>query len=306
MALNFDIDYVLPYVNGNDPVWAEQHKIIAARYGRHETGGSTRYADFGYFRYLFRGLAENLPWLHQVHLIVEGPTQVPDWIDQEKVHIVYHSDFMPEGVLPTYNSQTIEMYLDRIPGLADHFIYANDDMYILYPMRPEDFFTEEGFPRMTMDSFKVAKATTMFRKVCYNEWNQVHRVLARPCTDDIYMRPKHDPCPMNLYQVRTIRKLLDPEIRPHLEPFRNEWQHNQYIYSMYAYATQQYGDSTREFKYIENSHTPEEVAYYMLCGDYTELCLNDVDSMMRSRWLIRNAVNLTFEKLFPNPCKYEK
>jgi hypothetical protein len=47
--------------------------------------------------------------------------------------------------LPTFNSTSIESHLHRIPGLAEHFIYANDDMFLGAPVAPEDFFTSLGF-----------------------------------------------------------------------------------------------------------------------------------------------------------------
>lgn len=38
------------------------------------------------------------------------------------------------------------MYLHKIPGLAEHFIYSNDDMMPMNLMQAEDFFTNGGLP----------------------------------------------------------------------------------------------------------------------------------------------------------------
>lgn len=43
-----------------------------------------------------------------------------------------------------YNSHVIESCLHRIPDLAEHYIYFNDDVMLLRPMEPTDFFTENG------------------------------------------------------------------------------------------------------------------------------------------------------------------
>ena len=45
---------------------------------------------------------------------------------------------MPQQCLPTFNSTTIEMFLPKIPDLAEHFIYGNDDMYPMAPSQPSD------------------------------------------------------------------------------------------------------------------------------------------------------------------------
>lgn len=46
--------------------------------------------------------------------------------------------------LPTYSSPAIESHLHRIPGLADHFIYLNDDVMFGDEVWPEDFYTHQG------------------------------------------------------------------------------------------------------------------------------------------------------------------
>ena len=48
--------------------------------------------------------------------------------------------------LPVFNSRAIEINLHRIPGLAEQFVYFNDDMFITKPVTKEDFF-KNGLPR---------------------------------------------------------------------------------------------------------------------------------------------------------------
>ena len=47
-------------------------------------------------------------------------------------------------MLPTFNSYAIETMLWRIEGLADRFLYFNDDMMLVGPVEPTDFFSNEG------------------------------------------------------------------------------------------------------------------------------------------------------------------
>jgi hypothetical protein len=63
-----------------------------------------RFRDWGTLRYLFRGIAENMPFVRKVHLVVSHESQVPEWVNREEVHIVLHKDIIPAEFLPTFNS----------------------------------------------------------------------------------------------------------------------------------------------------------------------------------------------------------
>ena len=82
-----------------------------------------------------------MPFVRNVHLVVSGKTQVPEWAS-DRLKVVTHRDIIPEEFLPTFNSTTIEMFLHRIPGLDERFIYFNDDMFPVSPCREEDFFRD--------------------------------------------------------------------------------------------------------------------------------------------------------------------
>src|SRR5690606_261451 len=63
----------------------------------------------------------------------------------ERVKVVTHEELYPNpSVLPTFNSNHIETVLHRIPGLAEHFLYLNDDFFFARRCTPEDFFTIGG------------------------------------------------------------------------------------------------------------------------------------------------------------------
>ena len=48
--------------------------------------------------------------------------------------------FIPQKYLPTFSSFPIEVNLHRIKGLAERFVYFNDDMFLLKPVKRELFF----------------------------------------------------------------------------------------------------------------------------------------------------------------------
>lgn len=142
------IDAVIAWVDGNDAAWLREKSYhLQASGARSEwNSGDVRYRDWGTLPYLFRGIECFAPWIRTVHFITWG--HLPSWLNTQapKLHIVNHRDYIPKDFLPTFNSHTIELNMHRIEGLAEQFIYFNDDMFLTAATRAEDFF-ENGYPR---------------------------------------------------------------------------------------------------------------------------------------------------------------
>ena len=68
-------------------------------------------------------------------------------ISNEKLVIVDHKDIICQDYLPVFSANPIESNIHRIPGLSEHFVFFNDDMYLTAPVSPDDFFSEEVLPR---------------------------------------------------------------------------------------------------------------------------------------------------------------
>ena len=115
-----------------------------------------------------------MPFIRTVHLVVSNIEQVPEWLDQSKVHIVLHKGIIQEDLLPTFNSTTIEMYLCKINRLAEHFIYSNDDMMPMNDMVVGDFFTENGLPIYELVYRDEARRS--FRLQCKNSYRFAARL----------------------------------------------------------------------------------------------------------------------------------
>ena len=137
------IDFVIPWVDGSDPVWRkEKYKYMGIA---EPDAGAERYRDMGILKYWFRAVETYAPWVNQVHFITWG--HLPEWLNAEnpKLHIVNHKDYIPAEYLPTFSSRPIELNMHRIPGLSEHFVYFNDDMLLNAPVAPE-FFFRNGLP----------------------------------------------------------------------------------------------------------------------------------------------------------------
>lgn len=145
------VDVVYTWVDGGDPEWSERQRArLAQRTGRSETAGSrtssgrARFESRDELRYSLRSVHLFAPWVRTIHIVTDA--QVPPWLDVDhpQVRLVDHRDLLPEDALPTYNSHAIETALHRIPDLAEHFVYFNDDMLLARPLGPGRFFDTAG------------------------------------------------------------------------------------------------------------------------------------------------------------------
>ncbi|WP_233289392.1 stealth conserved region 3 domain-containing protein [Kitasatospora sp. MBT63] len=97
-------------------------------------------------------MAANAPWVRHVHLVTDD--QVPHWLDTSwpGLTVVSHRElFADGGARPVFNSHAIEARLHLIPGLAEHFLYFNDDMFLGRPLSPQLFFHGNGLPKVFPD-----------------------------------------------------------------------------------------------------------------------------------------------------------
>ena len=138
------IDFVILWVDGNDPKWQSEK----AKYDPNvndDSNSVNRYRDWGLLPYWFRGVEKFTPWVNKIHFVTWG--HVPEFLNlnNPKLNVVNHKDFIPEEYLPTFSSHAIELNIHRIPNLAEKFVYFNDDMFVVRHMDEKAFFNE-GLP----------------------------------------------------------------------------------------------------------------------------------------------------------------
>ena len=169
-----DIDFVITWVDMNDPKWqADFAKCSGNRENTKNGVSEARFRDYGLLRYWFRGVEKFAPWVRKIHFVTCG--QKPEWLDENnpKIHLVNHKDYIPGQFLPTFNSVVIEYYLHRIPGLAEHFVYFNDDIHIIDTIGTERFF-KNGLP-CDIAAFLYNPSWSQWYKTLQNSINIINR-----------------------------------------------------------------------------------------------------------------------------------
>ena len=162
---DFDIDLVYLWVDGNDPEWRKRHDEAAGIIRENSAEDCEgRYVDNQELRYSLRSIAKYAPWIRKIFIVTDN--QVPHWLDTSnpRIQIIDHKEILPRESLPTFNSCMIEHALYKIPGLSEHFLYANDDMFLNRDATPSDFFTPEGLPIIRLIRRPMRKLTLWLKE----------------------------------------------------------------------------------------------------------------------------------------------
>ena len=146
MISGHEIDLVVLWVDGADPAWLEEKaRWQFSAMGNDTSSATNRFRDWDNMRYWFRSIEKYVPWVRRIHFVTWGHT--PAWLNEDhpRLHIVKHSDFIPESCLPTFSANPIELNIHRISGLSENFVFFNDDMFVLQALE-EKFFFQKGLP----------------------------------------------------------------------------------------------------------------------------------------------------------------
>lgn len=245
---------------------------------------------------------KNMAWLRRIHILLATETQEPGWMaqlrkenDRIKVHL--HSEFIPSMYLPCFTSPTIEMFLHRIPGLSEQFIYANDDMFPLSALAESDFF-HDGIPCQHFTEKAFPESPNVFQRKCLIQQNMIARPFGLHFTKT-WLKNGHSLQPILLSTCREVWKRHESEILRHLSPARRtERSYNQYIYALYQHFAGLNFDHVPKRKYVGPSVTIEQMADIIRNPDSGIICLNDNESI--KDWqaraeVARREINLRLE-----------
>lgn len=139
-----DIDFVVLWVDSSDPKWQEEHdKYKGVRRSTYDD--KAHFRDWDILRYWFRAVEKYAPWVRYIHFVTNG--QKPTWLNfnHPKIKHVVHSDIIAPEHLPCFNAHFLNLNVHRIPGLSEHFVLFDDDMFINGPITPEYYF-RNGLP----------------------------------------------------------------------------------------------------------------------------------------------------------------
>lgn len=151
-----DIDIVFSWVDGSSTDFQRQRAAQLSEYVVGEgDDGPARYRHVDELRFALRSVHMYAPWIRRIFIATDSPR--PAWLaDHPKVTVVRSEEFFADpSVLPTHNSHAVEAQLHRIDGLAEHFLYSNDDMFFGRPVAPELFYSPAGISAFVESDVRI-------------------------------------------------------------------------------------------------------------------------------------------------------
>lgn len=331
-----DVDIVITYVDGNDPAWQAKRGMYTVN--KDADAAPKRYRDWENLKYVFRSIDKYMPWVRKVYLVTDN--QAPKWLDAscDKLVLVNHQDYIPQEYLPTFNSLVIENFFHKLPGISENFIAFNDDMFVLRNLKKEHFFkngkpcgifmeypvgcngSSDIFPHIMVHHnnilgkyFKRSEYKKRLRKKIlspkygmYFFYNLIMYIL--PFPNFFGMHVPHFPQPYTLDAYRKIWE-LEPEemINTAKHRFRSREDVIMYIFYLYQILSGEFEPANMM-----------GMGKMVLCGKYNTrdicrmienrstsmLCLND-ECDEENFEAIKNAINKSFDKIFPEKSVFE-
>lgn len=172
-----NIDFVIMWVDDTDAEWrAEKERYVEVEQNVDSSSSDDyRYRDWNLLKYWFRSIEKFCPWVNRVFFVTYG--HYPEWLNlnNPKLRLVKHSDFIPAEFLPTFSSHTIELNLHRIPDLSEQFVLFNDDTFVVRPLLPNDFFVQGKIVDVVGLNAITPHGFNTFYRTLYNDVSLINR-----------------------------------------------------------------------------------------------------------------------------------
>ena len=154
----FDVDVVYTWVNSNDTDWQAMLVKHTPKPEESEKDNSRiidkdRFENRDELKYSLRSLFKFAPWVRHVYIV--SNCAPPAWFDEtnSKVSWVYHEAIIEPEHLPTFSSHAIESAIHKVPGLGEHYLYFNDDIFLVKPLSKLDFFSPNGLAKIRLENY---------------------------------------------------------------------------------------------------------------------------------------------------------
>jgi len=289
------IDYVVPMVFPQDLKWRHDYLTATGDYRNdRSTLSNPRFRSWGTEELLIKCIRKNLPWLRTIYILLARTSQAeylnglnrlngqdsllnPSTQSSPKIRFVFHRDFIPAQYLPTFNANTIEMWLHKIPDLSEYFIYGNDDFFPLSPLQPEDFF-RDCLPCQHMAEKPYPEDPNTFQKFVKNGLDMVASDWGVKFTDS-WLRTGHSLQPMLRSTVEYVCTKHAERILQSFTLGREPKNFNQYIFPFWQHLSGQYIDHVPHRRYIGPKVATKDIADILRDHKCEIACINDNKSI---------------------------
>ncbi|MEB8339530.1 stealth family protein [Streptomyces endophyticus] len=310
--VDFPVDVVYTWVDGSDPQWQLRRAAAVDEPYHPEAANAARYLSHDELRYSLRSLHLYAPWIRNIFIVTDR--QVPSWLNTEhpQVHVVDHREiFTDPAALPTFNSHAIESQLHHIEGLAEHFLYFNDDVFLGRPALPQDFFLANGLSRFFPSKALLPPVgSTGTDDVPVSAAGVTNRqLLAARFGRSITRKMKHTPCALRRSVLEDVERVFaDAHQRTAGHAFRSpdDIAITNSLHHYYAFHTGRAVPGTIRYDYVDISQPRIESRLRRLLNrSYLVFCLNDTTTCDGEEHVSAGVVQQFLDSYYPTASPYE-
>ncbi|MDI2097964.1 stealth family protein [Ruicaihuangia caeni] len=313
--VDFPIDIVFSWVDGSDPEYlAERSRYLAQHQLNPADAGATRYRQIDELKYALRSVKAFAPWVRRIFIATDS--KPPAWLDTEHpdVTVVRSEEFFADtSVLPTYNSHAVESQLHRIPGLSEHFLYSNDDMFFGRPVSPSMFFSPGGITRFVEATVRIGLGDTHPDRTGHDNAMRVNRALLRKRFGRTITRHlEHCAVPMRRSVMRELETAFPQDFaRTAASRFRSptDISVTNSLYPYYALLTgRALQQPDARVRYVETTlaSTPSALNGLRRGRRFDMFCLNDGSEPELDESTRVELVTSFLDRYFPVPGPWER
>ena len=234
-----------------------------------------------------------------------------------------------------FSANPIELNIHRISGLSEHFIYQNDDIYYIKPMKPLEFF-QNGKPvsQAGLDIFSERDRT--FTGILYSDLEVINRrffsrttfpktltkfINIKYCFKDNYKTMRIAPWCVGFYPgfsyfhgpnaflKKTLEEVWEKEEEILSETcshkFRLYTDVNQYLFLWWQWVKGDFVPENiqKQLKFLGMDKDIKTICAIIEDSTYNMICLNDAvtDDYEEKK----DALAKSFEKILGNKSKFE-
>ncbi|WP_022883122.1 stealth family protein [Gryllotalpicola ginsengisoli] len=312
--VDFPIDLVFSWVDGSS---IEFQRARAARMKNYVVGegddSEARYRQINELKYALRSVHLFAPWIRRIFIATDSPA--PAWLaDHPKVTIVRSEEFFEDlSVLPTHNSHAVEAQLHNIPGLAEHFLYSNDDMFFGRPVAPSMFFSPGGVSKFVEAGTRIGLGENNPKRSGHDNAARVNRKLLRERFGRTITRHlEHCAAPLRISVMRELQAEFPEDFaRTAAARFRSatDISVTNSLYHYYALITGRAVEQRQaKVTYVETTlrRALHQMEQLLRRRDQDMFCLNDGSHPELSVEERTQAVTDFLERYFPIPAPWER
>lgn len=316
LDVDFPVDVVYTWVNGSDPAWIARKDAAwtGVRPGdRHDFAANAgRFVSHDELRYSLRSLEMYADWVRNVYIVTDD--QVPTWLNpgHPKVRVVSHRElFGQAGVLPSFNSHAIESRLHHLPGLAEHYLYLNDDVLFGRPVAPELFFHGNGITKFFLSTRVVDLDGPSTRDLPVVSAAKNSRTLIEQAFEaTITHRFQHVAHPLRRSLMDELEERFPAEFaRTAASQFRSpdDISVAAFLAHYYGFVRGQAVPDTLEYRYCDISVPKARITLQRLLRgrDADVFCINELDSSTVDARAQQRILDTFLDAYFPVPSQFE-